>query len=107
MLDNPNGALRLGDWAHVQIDGPAREAVLYIPTEALIRTGTEERVVIQDDRQTFSVRQVHAGIESGEFTEILHGLEVGESVVVSGQFLIDSEASIRSGHMRLSAHNHH
>ena len=107
VLDNPNGALRLGDWAHVQIDGPAREAVLYIPTEALIRTGTEERVVIQDDRQTFSVRQVHAGIESGEFTEILHGLEVGESVVVSGQFLIDSEASIRSGHKRLSAHNHH
>lgn len=91
----------------MQIDGPVREDVLYIPTEALIRTGTEERVVIQDDRQRFSVRQVHAGIESGEFTEILHGLEVGETVIVSGQFLIDSEASIRAGHNRVSGHDHH
>jgi|GEM_PF-992411 len=107
VLDNANGNLRVGDWASVQIDGPAREDVLYIPTEALIRTGTEERVVIQDDRQRFSVRQVHAGIESGEFTEILHGLEVGETVVVSGQFLIDSEASMRAGHNRMSGHDHH
>ncbi|MGY6554256.1 MAG: efflux RND transporter periplasmic adaptor subunit [Wenzhouxiangella sp.] len=107
VLDNANGALRVGDWASVQIDGPAREGALYIPTEALIRTGTEERVVVQDDSQRFSVRLVHAGIESGQFTEILHGLEAGEIVVVSGQFLIDSEASIRAGHKRMTAHDHH
>lgn len=107
VLDNTNGALRVGDWASVQIDGPAREDALFVPTEALIRTGTEERVVIQEDRQRFSVRQVHAGIDSGEFTEILHGLEVGETVVVSGQFLIDSEASMRAGHSRVSGHDHH
>ena len=107
VVDNASGALRVGDWASVQIDGPAREDALYIPTEALIRTGTEERVVIRDDRQRFSVRQVHTGIESGEFIEILHGLEAGETVVVSGQFLIDSEASIRAGHNRVSGHDHH
>lgn len=106
-LDNTGAALSVGDWASVQIDGPARENALYIPSEALIRTGTEERVVIRDDEKRFSVRQVHAGIESGEFTEILHGLEAGETVVVSGQFLIDSEASIRAGHRRLTAHDHH
>jgi len=107
VFDNANGALRVGDWASVQIDGPAREDALYIPTEALIRTGTEERVVVQDDNQRFSVRLVHAGIESGEFTEILHGLEAGETVIVSGQFLIDSEASMRAGHNRMTSHAHH
>ena len=107
VLDNPNGSLRLGDWAKVQIDGPTLEDVLRIPTEALIRTGTEERVVVQDDEQRFSARVVHAGIESGEYTEIRHGLDAGETVVVSGQFLIDSEASMRAGHARMDGHDHH
>ena len=107
VLDNPEGELRVGDWASLFIFGGPKNNILYIPTEALIRTGTEERVIVQDDSQRFSVRVVHAGLESGQYTEILHGLGEGERVVVSGQFLIDSEASIRAGHNRMTAHDHH
>ena len=107
VLDNPEGDLRVGDWASLYILGGPKNNILYIPTEAIIRTGTEERVIVQDDNQRFSVRIVHAGLESGQYTEILHGLGEGERVVVSGQFLIDSEASIRAGHSRMTSHDHH
>jgi membrane fusion protein, copper/silver efflux system len=107
MLDNPDGSLRPGDWARVSIFGGPKEDLIIIPTEAIIRTGSEERVVIQDDEHNFSVRQIHAGLESGRYTEILHGLEEGERVVVSGQFLIDSEANIRAGHSRIGAGHDH
>ena len=107
VLDNPNGQLRIGDWARVSILAEPRSAVLYLPTEAIIRTGSEERVVVREDNETFSIREIHAGLESGRYTEILHGLHEGEEVVVSGQFLIDSEANIRAGHGRMGGHHDH
>jgi len=99
--------LRPGDWASVTIYAGPRDHLLYIPTEAIIRTGQTERVVIRDDEQRFSIREVHVGMESGEYTEIRHGLSEGEEVVTSGQFLIDSEASIRAGHNRLGGQHDH
>lgn len=107
VLNNDNRTLRPGDWAKVTIFGGPRDHLLYIPTEALIRTGQSTRVVIRDDDEHFSVREVHAGMESGRYTEIRHGLSEGEEVVTSGQFLIDSEASIRAGHQRLGGHHDH
>jgi membrane fusion protein, copper/silver efflux system len=107
VLDNPDEKLRPGDWASVAIFAGPRDHLNYVPTEAIIRTGQSERVVVRDDERHFSVREVHAGMESGEFTEIRHGLDPGEEVVVSGQFLIDSEANIRAGHNRMGgAHDH-
>lgn len=107
VLDNESGTLRPGDWASLSIFGGPKENLLIVPTEALIRTGNDIRVVVQDDDQTFSVRLVHPGLESGPYTEILDGLAEGERVVVSGQFLIDSEASIRAGHQRLGGQHDH
>ena len=104
ILNNADGKLRPGDWASLSIFAGPKENLIIIPTEALIRTGQEVRVVVQDDDQTFSIREVHPGLESGAYTEILHGLAEGERVVVSGHFLIDSEASIRAGHKRISSH---
>lgn len=104
-LDNIDAKLNPGDWASVAIYGGPRQGVLILPTEALIRTGRATRVVVQDDENRFSIRQIRAGMEGGEFTEILDGLEQGERVVVSGQFLIDSEASIRAGHDRIGGHH--
>ncbi len=106
-LNDENGTLRPGDWASIAIFGGPRENLLIIPTEAIIRTGTEQRVIVQTDDDLFSVRQVHTGMASGRYTEIIHGLEEGERVVTSGQFLIDSEASIHAGHARVSGHDHH
>jgi Cu(I)/Ag(I) efflux system membrane fusion protein len=73
-----------------------------IPLEALIRTGREERVIIAKGEGRFEARQVRTGIESGDYVEILHGLDGNEEVVVSGQFLIDSEASLRATLKRMS-----
>jgi len=106
VLDNPEGELKIGDWASLFILAGPKNDIVYVPTEAIIRTGQEERVIVQDDSETFSVRVIHSGLESGEFTEIIHGLDEGDRVVVSGQFLIDSEASINAGHNRLTSHDH-
>lgn len=107
VLDNPDNTLRVGDWASLFILGGPKDDIVYVPTEAIIRTGTEERVIVRDDSETFSVRLVHAGLESGQYTEIIHGLDEGDEIVVSGHFLIDSEASINAGHSRLTSHEQH
>jgi Cu(I)/Ag(I) efflux system membrane fusion protein len=69
---------------------------LIVPTEALIRTGRAQRVIIALGNGRFVARDVESGRESGEEIEILSGLVPGEQVVVSGQFMIDSESQVRS-----------
>jgi membrane fusion protein, copper/silver efflux system len=103
---NSNGGLRPGMWASVRIFAPPREEAVSIPREALIRTGDAARVVLQVDDTRFRVREVVAGMEAGERIEIIEGLTPGEVVVVSGQFLIDSEAALRAGHTRLEGVEH-
>jgi Cu(I)/Ag(I) efflux system membrane fusion protein len=72
-----------------------------IPRSALIRSGTEERVVVALGDGRFAPRRVVAGAESGERIAIREGLAAGENVVVAGQFLLDSEANLRAGLGRL------
>ncbi|HID49864.1 MAG TPA: efflux RND transporter periplasmic adaptor subunit, partial [Chromatiales bacterium] len=92
-FDNPNDALKPNMYANVKIYGGAKDDIIVIPLEALIRTGREERVLIALGEGRFEARPVRSGIESGEWVEIVSGLQAGEKVVTSGQFLIDSEAS--------------
>jgi Cu(I)/Ag(I) efflux system membrane fusion protein len=99
--------LRPGEWTTVTIYAGLKNDVLFVPTEAVIRTGTSTRVVVRTDEDAFSVREVHIGMISGEYTEVLHGLSEGESVVTSGQFLIDSEANLRAGFDRLGGEHAH
>ena len=89
-------------YANVKIYGGAKENTIVIPLEGLIRTGREERVIIALGEGKFEARNVIAGIESGNYVEILEGLDEGENVVTSGQFLIDSEASMRASLNRMS-----
>ncbi|MCK5382291.1 MAG: efflux RND transporter periplasmic adaptor subunit, partial [Gammaproteobacteria bacterium] len=91
-FDNPDEALKPNMYANVRIYGGPKEAVIVIPVEALIRTGRESRVVIALGDGRFTSRTVTAGIESGDWVEILAGIEPGDEVVTSGQFLLDSEA---------------
>ena len=72
-----------------------------IPTEALIRTGTRNVVIVAQNEGRFVQVDVQTGIESGDKTEIRSGLEEGQKVVISGQFLIDSEASLRGSSVRM------
>ena len=101
-FSNPDEALKPNMYANVKIYGRPKNDIVVIPIEALIRTGREERVIIARGEGRFEPRQVRAGIESGEWVEIIEGVEPGENLVVSGQFLIDSEASLKASMMRMT-----
>jgi Cu(I)/Ag(I) efflux system membrane fusion protein len=101
-FDNPEEALKPNMYANVRIFGGPRENIIIIPLQGLIRTGRAERVVIALGEGRFEAREVQAGIESGDWVEIARGLDAGEDVVISGQFLIDSEASLKASLMRMS-----
>ena len=105
-VDNPDLRLSPGMWTGVRLRAAPGEEHTVIPREALIRTGQAERLVLRLDSDLFEVREVVSGMESGDEVAIRSGLEPGEEVVISGHFLIDSEASIEAGHGRLEAHDH-
>ncbi len=66
-----------------------------IPSEAIIRSGTREQVFIQREPGKFEPRNVSVGVSSDGWTEIKEGVNPGDEVVVSAQFLIDSESKLR------------
>jgi len=101
-FDNPEEALKPNMYANVKIFGGAKKDILIVPMEALIRTGRNERVIVALGDGRFEARIVKAGIESGDWVEISSGLKDGEEVVVSGQFLLDSEASSKASFRRMS-----
>jgi Cu(I)/Ag(I) efflux system membrane fusion protein len=100
-LANPGGRLVPGMFVQMQfIDGRAGKA-LQVPTEAVIQTGRRSVVLLAEADGRFRPVDVEAGIESDGRTEIRRGLQSGQRVVVSSQFLIDSEASLKSVEGRL------
>jgi Cu(I)/Ag(I) efflux system membrane fusion protein len=103
VLERPNAAIRANMLANVTLLGEVGEETVTIPRSALIRTGSEDRVVLALGEGRFAPRRVVAGAESGERIAILAGLAAGEQVVVAGQFLLDSEANLRSGLGRLDS----
>ena len=100
-LANTGLVLRPGMFVDVSLVAAARKA-LTVPTEAVIQTGTRSVVVVMDGTR-FRAATVKTGDEREGKTEILSGLKEAERVVVSGQFLIDSEASLKSSLDRLEA----
>ena len=74
-----------------------------IPSEALIRTGTRNAVVLAIGAGRFQPVDVTPGAESGDWIEIRQGIKAGDVVVTSGQFLIDSEANVRASFSRMQA----
>ncbi|MFA5970016.1 MAG: efflux RND transporter periplasmic adaptor subunit [Sphingomonas sp.] len=92
-LRNPGLRLRPGMFATVAL-GQGDVTALLIPTEAVIRTGKRTIVMLSQKDGRYHPAEVRIGRESGGRTEILAGLAEGEKVVASGQFLLDSEASL-------------
>ena len=101
-FENFDEALKPNMFGKVSIYAGAKDNIIVIPREAVIRTGSDERVILAKGEGRFEPRQIVAGIESGDWIEVKSGLEEGEDVVVSGQFLIDSEASTKASFMRMS-----
>ncbi|MDX5410283.1 MAG: efflux RND transporter periplasmic adaptor subunit [Thauera sp.] len=94
-LANPGGVLVPGMVMRVTLQQEAPDAVLRVPAEALIRTGRRNLVMLDEGEGRFRPVEVVTGVEGERYTEIVRGLEAGQRVVVSGQFLIDSEASLK------------
>lgn len=94
-VDNKAGKLTPGMLLRLQVAGPSSSR-LVVPSEAVIRTGTRAVVIVRKDSGAFEPRNVQLGADLGDTVEVAQGLSEGEQVVASGQFLIDSEASLRS-----------
>ncbi len=103
VLDNPNGLLAPGMFAQVTLQPTARVERPLVPTDALIGAGAQARVIVLDGEGKFHPVRVQTGRSGDGMTEILEGLEGGEKVVASGQFLIDSEANLSGALERLNA----
>jgi membrane fusion protein, copper/silver efflux system len=103
-VDNKAGKLTPGMLLRVAVSGPKRPR-LVVASEAVIRTGKRALVIVRDQNGAFEPRTVALGQDFGDDIEVTDGLKEGEQVVASGQFLIDSEASLRSvlGRMTASA----
>ncbi|MFT6447611.1 MAG: Cu(I)/Ag(I) efflux system membrane fusion protein [Sulfitobacter pontiacus] len=99
---NSDGALRPEAYVNVRIEASPRDNVLSVPFEAVIRTGQSERVVLALGDGRYRLAQVRTGAEAGGRVEVLTGLSEGERVVVSSQFLIDSEASLQGVALRMA-----
>lgn len=103
VLANRSGVLKIGMFATATLAGHSRE-VMSVPSEAVISTGTRTVVIVKDG-QHFRPAEVSLGAEKNGQSEIVQGLQAGEEVVASGQFLIDSEASLNGVLARLAAVN--
>jgi Cu(I)/Ag(I) efflux system membrane fusion protein len=101
-LRNPSGQLIPGMFVTMQFTDMRPERRILVPTEAVIYTGRRTVVIVAEENGRFRPVQVQAGIESGGQTEIRKGLQAGQRVVVSSQFLIDSEASLKGVEARLN-----
>lgn len=100
---NPGERLKFNMFADIVIHAAPVQKTLHIPREALISSGTEQRVIVALGEGRFAARPVTVGIESGDQVEIRSGLQEGERVVTSAQFLLDSESSVRASLQRLTA----
>jgi len=100
-LANENGQLVPGMFVTVRLAPAQRKEALLVPAEAVIRTGTRSVVIVALEDGKFTATDVETGTEAQGQTEIRRGLNKGDKVVVSGQFLIDSEASLKGATSRM------
>jgi len=101
-LPNHDGQWRPGMFVLVRLSDRDRHEALLVPSEAIIHTGTRDLVVVADADHHFEPVEVRIGPQYGDKTRVVGGLKEGQHVVASGQFLIDSEASLRGAGARMS-----
>ncbi len=102
-LANPGARLVPGMFVTMDFVDTRAGKVLQVPSEAVIQTGKRTVVLLAEEDGHFRPVEVQSGVESNGRTEIRSGLQAGQRIVVSSQFLIDSEASLRGVEDRLNA----
>ncbi|GAB6068273.1 efflux RND transporter periplasmic adaptor subunit [Methylothermus subterraneus] len=103
---NPDLTLKPELFANATIHTRPKPGVLAIPSEAVVRTGLKDHVFVAKGEGRFEPRIVQLGVPASGWVEVLAGLSEGEEVVVSGQFLIDSESSLREAMRKFGAVGH-
>ncbi len=106
-VPNKAGLLKIGSFMDASLRGEDPEPALAVPSEAIIRTAAGERVVVAEGEGRYRPVAVHLGHSADGYTTILDGLTEGQEVVVSAQFLLDSESSLRAGLGRLGGEGDH
>lgn len=104
-LRNPERQLRADMYADITFNVPSARGVVAVPEEAVIRSGERNVVVLDLGDGTFQVREVELGVKSDGLWEVREGLLEGSRIVVSSQFLIDSESNLREAIRKLIARN--
>lgn len=103
-FENPDRLLKPNMFANVTIKANTSLPALLVPRSAVIRTGVQDRVVLALGDGYFKSIEVKLGRMNREFIEILSGIQAGDEVVVSAQFLLDSQSSISSDFKRYEHH---
>jgi Cu(I)/Ag(I) efflux system membrane fusion protein len=102
--DNSAGNLRPGAYADIDVSLQS-DTLLVIPTESILYSSAGAHVIISLGEGRFKAASVETGIEGTGYTEVTSGLEVGDMVVSSGQFMLDSEVNLREGFAKMQAPN--
>ncbi len=102
-VPNPKGRLRAGMFATVVFEPPAVKDAVTVPSLAVLRTGERNLVVVALGEGRFAPREVTLGLERQGYSQVLAGLEEGEQVVTSAQFLLDSESSLQEAIQKMIA----
>lgn len=100
-FDNPDGLLKANMFAEAVIYGGPKHDVLVVPAEAVIQTGERSSVVTALGEGLFQPVDVVTGMQHNGRVEILNGLKEGDEIVISGQFLIDSESNLQASFLRM------
>ena len=100
VVENPDGQLRPGAYADVAFEVGTQQR-LAVPTEAILKSGRGRYVIASLGKGRFEPRSVKVGLTSGRWSEVSGEIKSGDDIVVSGQFLIDSESALRESFQKL------
>jgi Cu(I)/Ag(I) efflux system membrane fusion protein len=104
-FDNPDMALKPDMFASVTVKAGKQINAVVVPSEAIIRTGQQAQVFVQRAAGEYEPRKVIVGVDSDGEAQIIEGLKVGEIVVTSSQFLIDSESKLKEATAKMMQAN--
>jgi len=100
--NGPHFELKPGMWANVNLKPEVAREALVVPVEAVIQTGKKNYVIVALGGGRFLPRQVELGAQAGNDYEVLAGLQAGDQIVDSAEFLINSESSLQSAFNKMT-----
>jgi len=103
VFDNPDLVLRPEMFANIKIHVEEQKNAVIVPAQAVVRSGTRNQVFVAREKGKFEPRDVILGLESDGKIIVLSGVQSGETVVTSAQFLIDSESKLREATQKMMA----